>query len=69
MLVVVCSEKDLSDNEELYDKVYQEEDDEIYEDLCSTRRRKTRREREGRESVCIIPVFYFLALLFKGMRL
>ena len=50
-VVVVCSETDLSDNEELYDKVYQEEDDEIYEDLCSTRRRRTHKERE---SVCIL---------------
>ncbi|KAK3592790.1 hypothetical protein CHS0354_009234 [Potamilus streckersoni] len=33
-------ENDLDDNEELYDSVYQEDDDEIYEDLCSTRKRR-----------------------------
>ncbi|XP_061164201.1 guanine nucleotide exchange factor VAV2-like isoform X3 [Saccostrea echinata] len=32
---------DLDDNEEIYDHVYQEDDDEIYEDLC---RRRPRRE-------------------------
>lgn len=31
---------DLDDNEEIYDHVYQEDDDEIYEDLCSTRRHR-----------------------------
>lgn len=31
---------DLDDNEEIYDHVYQEDDDEIYEDLCSTRNRR-----------------------------
>ncbi|KAJ8300453.1 hypothetical protein KUTeg_021972 [Tegillarca granosa] len=33
-------ENDLDDNEEIYDRVYHEEDEEIYEDLCSTRRSK-----------------------------
>lgn len=31
---------DLDDNEEIYDHVYQEDDDEIYEDLCSTRNKR-----------------------------
>ena len=47
-------EKDLPDNEELYDKVYQEDDEEMYEDLCSTRWRKTQRERGMAEKECQI---------------
>ena len=35
-------ENDLDDNEEIYDKVYQEEDEEIYEDLCSRKKRESR---------------------------
>ncbi|XP_056010758.1 proto-oncogene vav-like isoform X33 [Ostrea edulis] len=31
---------DLDDNEEIYDHVYQEDDDEIYEDLCTRRHRR-----------------------------
>ncbi|XP_062582313.1 guanine nucleotide exchange factor VAV2-like isoform X3 [Saccostrea cucullata] len=31
---------DLDDNEEIYDHVYQEDDDEIYEDLCRRRHRR-----------------------------
>ncbi|KAK3088015.1 hypothetical protein FSP39_013478 [Pinctada imbricata] len=43
---------DLDDNEEIYDKVYQDDDDEIYEDLMSTRRNK----RESRVSELPPPV-------------
>lgn len=32
---------DLDDNEEIYDHVYQEDDDEIYEDLCTRNRRES----------------------------
>jgi hypothetical protein len=42
VLFFLCSENDLDDNEEIYDKVYQEEDEEIYEDLCSRKKRESR---------------------------
>ena len=60
-IIVVHSETDLSDNEELYDKVYQEDDDEIYEDLCSTRRRRTHRERESVRMIVVL--FYCKAIM------
>ncbi|XP_021378644.1 guanine nucleotide exchange factor VAV2-like isoform X6 [Mizuhopecten yessoensis] len=33
-------ENDLDDNEEIYDKVYQDDDEEIYEDLCARRHKR-----------------------------
>ena len=47
----MCSENDLDDNEEIYDKVYQEDDEEIYEDLCSSRKK-----RESRVSLVVACV-------------
>lgn len=43
LILLLYSENDLDDNEEIYDKVYQEDDEEIYEDLCS--RKKHRESR------------------------
>ena len=37
-----CSEADLQDQEDLYDQVYIEDEDEIYDDLCSLRKRRSR---------------------------
>ena len=51
----LCSENDLDDNEEIYDKVYQEDDEEIYEDLCS--RRKHRESRVRVELALNIVIF------------
>ncbi|XP_052093575.1 proto-oncogene vav-like isoform X1 [Mytilus californianus] len=39
-------ENDLDDNEEIYDKVYQEDDEEIYEDLCSRKKHRESRVSE-----------------------
>jgi len=41
LLSPLYSNHGIEDNEDLYDSVYQEGDDEIYEDIVSTKRRRT----------------------------
>ena len=36
-----CREQDLEETEDLYDQVYIEDHDEIYDDLCSVRKRRS----------------------------
>ncbi len=41
----LCSENDLWDSEELYDSVYQDEEDKIYDDLCGLRKETQRKSQ------------------------
>lgn len=57
--VLSYSENDLDDNQELYDVVYEEEDDEIYEHLCT---RQQRFSTVSHYTMCISPVKMYESL-------